>query len=357
MTKENKTVWILGAGASMSNNFEFPNINQIFAKAKEYSIISLNVKTLKDDYKELSEFIVNCFNKSLLRTSDKIDVEKVMTFLQIEFEKKGSYSNLQLMDKVIFLIRHVLSECLVRGNSNEEYEHLVNNFLNRNTSIISFNWDIALDQLIKSNNIYENFLKQISSKFTEGFFNGYIPFPYKEFPTDTGIYLKMHGSVDWLYCPNQQCRVNNRLYVLEDSILESHYCSECHEECKILIIPPLLNKNYDKYPSIKKIWNRSFLELNNASEVIIWGYGVPPTDFYSNWLLTRSIPHETIIKIINPECLRISNHENELQEYSINKTFVNKFKEIFSRQKITFYYNYKDFKNNFDINQKYNVKV
>ena len=357
MNKEDKIVWILGAGASMSDNPAFPNINQIFSKAKEFSIISRNVKTLKDEYNELSNFIYDCFNKSLLRTSDKIDVEKVMTFLQIEFEKNGSYSNLQLMEKVIFLIRHVLSECLTRGNSTGEYEYLANNFLNSNTSIISFNWDIALDLRIKNKIIYENFIKQISSKFTEGYLNGYIPFPYTDFPSDTGIYLKMHGSVDWLYCPNQQCRVNNRLYVIENSTLKTHNCSECHEECKFLIIPPLLNKNYDKYPSIRKIWNRSFLELKNASEVIIWGYGVPPTDFYSNWLLTRSISHLANIKIINPDCLRISNHENENQNISLNKIFINKFKEIFSRHKITFYYNFDDFKNKLTVNNKYNLNI
>lgn len=356
MDKDKKT-WILGAGSSISNNNAYPNINQIFSRAKEFGIINETVKTLKPEYLELQNYILDSFKKNVINKSENVDIEKLMTFLQIEFEKRKSLNNIKLMEVVIDLIKKVLIACEEKGKELGEYEYFAKNYLDEFTSVLTFNWDLSLDKVIKGSLIYKNSIINISSNNLEGYLNHKIPFPTDDLSHFRGFFLKMHGSIDWFYCPNDKCRVNNRMYILESSISNTKYCSECYEECKVLIIPPLLNKNYDSYPAIRKVWTKAFIELQNSSEIIIWGYCVPPTDFYSNWLLTRSINEESKIKIINPDCIKIKTNDYGEESYKVNRLFTSKFKEIFPKQNLEFYYNFDDFKNKSNINKKYSLKI
>ena len=42
--------------------------------------------------------------------------------------------------------------------------------------------------------------------------------------------------------------------------------------------------------------------MKEARELVIWGYSLPPTDFYSQWLFRQAPPHRLErVRIINPE--------------------------------------------------------
>ncbi len=69
-----------------------------------------------------------------------------------------------------------------------------------------------------------------------------------------------------------------------------------------LIVPPTLSKGINSAPTIRRIWTVADQQLGAASDLVIWGYGLPATDFYSAWLLRRSnaIPLDSFT-LINPE--------------------------------------------------------
>ena len=110
----------------------------------------------------------------------------------------------------------------------------------------------------------------------------------KEKKEEKGVYLKLHGSIDWFYCANEGCRLFNLIFPVKKPTEDYYCCSECHEHNLPLIIPPVLNKAYRQHPVIRRIWNHAADEVKSADELIIWGYSLPPTDFYSKWLLLQA---------------------------------------------------------------------
>ena len=86
----NKTVFILGAGASNSHsNKEFPLINDIFKVAKQSLVTSLitDGKTLNPNYECVEIYIRENFNKSILDSRQKLNIEDILTNLEIDIEK------------------------------------------------------------------------------------------------------------------------------------------------------------------------------------------------------------------------------------------------------------------------------
>ena len=78
-------------------------------------------------------------------------------------------------------------------------------------------------------------------------------------------------------------------------------CSECGEHMPRLVVPPVLNKNVRNYPLVRRIWNTAEAHIRDARELVIWGYSLPPTDFYAQWLLRQAPSHALErIAIINP---------------------------------------------------------
>jgi len=116
--------------------------------------------------------------------------------------------------------------------------------------------------------------------------------------SERGYYLKLHGSIDWNYCTNSNCGANNKFLIAEND-----RCGRCFKHLSRLIIPPIINKQYKNYPFIEKIWTLASIQLESAEEIVIWGYRLPPTDFYSNWLLSKTSEKIKKVSIINPECI------------------------------------------------------
>ncbi|XDD41671.1 hypothetical protein AB3N58_10145 [Leptospira sp. WS60.C2] len=354
-----KTIWILGAGATISNDRKYPSIMDFFSRGKEYFLINESSKTVRDEYEDLKNYALNYLNKNIMRKNDKIDIEYFLTHLYIEFDNSKNPEIENMINKIIGLIKKVLLESEKRAPFSTEYETLATSFLNFNTStIITFNWDTLLDKILKSKKTpHYNYLeRELSAKYLWGYTNGPKHSPYLEYPKNGELYLKLHGSIDWVTCKTSNCRLRNLMFLKED-ITGEYYCSECHEVCNTLIIPPILNKQYNEYPSIKKAWNLAFKEISNSNKIIIWGYGLPPTDFYANWLFSRSTPKECEIIVINPEILTEKrNSETNEFTYSINKIFQKKFSDTFGDRKITYYRYFSDFEISKNIFEKYILK-
>lgn len=297
-----KRVYILGAGSSIGHSQnKFPDIRHFFQYAHSAEI------NLARDYNELHDYVRRIFNKDIIE--DLIDIEAVFTHLELDIEKSISPELKILRRSLLGLIKKLLTD-LENSLSNEESEfHLFYNILNKNEkdTIITFNWDLLLDNIIGREDVlsndsekrtrwthYNNFAWSLTAYREQNAWEGGVYFPYSEWvnkwPDSTvynkGLFLKLHGSIDWFQCLNERCKAFGWLYPLLD-YQDIHYCSWCDEDVGNVLIPPIMNKSIRGLLPIRRIWNTAIKELYTANEIIIWGYSLPQTDFYSLWLLRQ----------------------------------------------------------------------
>lgn len=370
-----KTVFILGAGASYSHsNKEFPLVNDIFKVAKQLSVTTLknNSNTLSLDYECVENYIKEKFNKSILDSRQKLNIEDILTNLEIDIEKIKT-NNLQIIrDRIIAIIFNTFSILTNKSYHNERNNDyfLFLKKLKDNDTIITYNWDLLLDNIlnreelinkIKDRNFYENdnkntlkeqylnMLKDLSGY--RGYHNLRIYAPYEKYYSK-GYYLKLHGSIDWLYCPNEDCGLYSKIFPVTH-IMGEYRCSECSSIMKPLIIPPVLNKNYSSFPFIKKLWNIALEEIRSADELVVWGYSLPLTDFYNRWLFRQTSDRLKKIAIINPECFK----KGKNKDLKPNNKFLERFLDIFKASNIVpdinYFENYSDYNDDIKYLDKY----
>jgi hypothetical protein len=95
-----------------------------------------------------------------------------------------------------------------------------------------------------------------------------------------------------------------------------------------LIVPPTLNKKVRELPGLRKLWALAAYALERAEHIIVWGYSLPPTDFFSEWLLRQGgrVPCRRLT-IINPEVLT--------PELRLNQGFIRRFLEALEKPEQT----------------------
>ena len=302
------------------------------------------------------------FNKTINRKDELIDIEKLLTFIEVELEYNPSQTFSDLKENVINLIRQTLRSFPGENVSNNSEYNLFVSDLQKEDTIITFNWDLLLDERLKDKqypdneysqndnfeeeykNQWNNFLYNISGMKTARMYKREIKEPYIVYSNNIGLYLKIHGSIDWFYCPNSSCIAYARTFPVK-SIEEDYFCGECHTALKPLIIPPVLNKSYKNYPFINLLWNTAIKEISIAEKIVIWGYSLPPTDFYANWLLRQTGEILKIVNLINPACANKRETKGEIKNPT-NTIYNNEMKSIFKDKKeITFNYfeSYRDY--------------
>ena len=326
----------------------------------------------------MEKYIKEKFNKSILYSRQKLNIEDILTNLEIDIEKTKSNDLQIIRDRVITIILVIFFKLTSKSDyykKNSEY-FLFFDKLKDNDTIITYNWDILLDNIfdrkkltskLENRNLSGDVIENISKKQYLRMLielSAYRDFswdrtgaPYEKYHSK-GYYLKLHGSIDWLYCPNEDCGSYSKVFPVENIIGKEYFiaeykCHECSSKMKHLIIPPVLNKNYSRFPFIKKLWNIALEELKSTDELVIWGYRLPPTDFYNRWLFRQKSDKLKKVSIINPECFnKIKN--KKLQR---NMIFLEPFLDIFKASKIipeiSYYENYNDYISNIKYFDKY----
>ncbi len=275
-----------------------------------------------------------------------------------------------IRDQLLKLIQSILTE-LADGIKKVEGDlHKFANLLLSSDTILNFNWDLLLDNILSRekflkriyqnedtnidvHNIYYKFLWKLSLWGRNLIDEIGLRPPYLNWNNADGYYLKLHGSIDWVFCNNELCRGFGEGIPIE-KIQEKYYCSSCHESMYPLLIPPVLNKQYRKYHLIRRIWNTALKEIENVTDLIIWGYSLPETDFYSIWLLRNARQSIKTLVLINPSVIKGK------KDKKINKEFVNHFTKIFKgnlkKDSIKLYEAYEDYLKNITAYEKYGIK-
>ncbi len=191
-------------------------------------------------------------------------------------------------------------------------------------AIITLNYDIIAD----------NTLASLSERLGEFGFPNYgcdITLPqHAQSRHRFGTLLKLHGSLNWLYCPGcEQLTVGiaesgrRTAKVLQDlwntHALEKKY--SCHgvpctrDHCGAAVRPVLITPTHAKdyrNPHIAQVWYHADQLLRSAQRVIIVGYSLPEDDVDVAYLLKRSLsglnPTRLTVVELDPERRALLDH-------------------------------------------------
>jgi hypothetical protein len=244
-----------------------------------------------------------------------VNIEDVFTFFDVgeKIYGKGSPYNKAFKKSKEDLMHFIF--LMITMRSVGQRCHFLNKIFLKNLgdqdSIISFNWDTlaetTLEYLQKPH--YKNYLSLFkSNKLDEAKLS------------KKGLLLKLHGSINWMYCTNKHCKKFNKVQIIKGrgdklitlSLGELDNCKYCGSKMKVNIIPPTSNKiGIHKDSFIHKQWLICREKFRYTSKLVFIGYSFPSTDFYSEWLFRQinflMIDKDQFVKmeidVVNPEML------------------------------------------------------
>jgi hypothetical protein len=245
-----------------------------------------------------------------------LDIEELLTSIEIEREFNNPESNegaklVLVRNELLRYIRQIIAFCTL-STYGDNFRKLKAG-LEINDSVITFNWDLLLDQEFIDrydgaqlpHNQYGNFFRSAPS----GVFSESIIPPVVR---GSGLFLKLHGSLNWFRCSNYRCQGSSRVDYHRDiraclpgndgttSEIEVH-CDHCGTVMNPIMIPPVLHKAIAGDPVIRSAWGLARQVLSTASKVVAVGFSAAPTDFYAAWLLRSTVgTREVELVVVNP---------------------------------------------------------
>ena len=171
-------------------------------------------------------------------------------------------------------------------------------------SIVSFNWDTIADFTLQRTELppYTGYLDLMTAE----------PLRVRDF-VDRAVFLKLHGSLNWMVCPNPQCALHGkvRLAVQNEKLLRFHAMHKCpacrNDRAEPFIVPPTSQKFIRRGTILHKLWLLAREQLQYCRKIVFIGYSFPTTDFYSEWLFRQIYFLEgkrPEIVVVNPEIMK-----------------------------------------------------
>lgn len=235
----------------------------------------------------------------------------------------------QTIEDLIFLIAEILD--LKLKDKNVFHKKLIENLIKsdeiKNTTFISLNYDILIDNAIVLAHEYTDLDYGID------FVNYQFPNDWHRPNMERSIkLLKVHGSLNWLYCPVCKKMVltpgekgATKLFYI--SKIRSRKLSYCCRLCEGNYVPVLIPPTYFKElsnPFLIQIWNMAEEELKECEKIIFCGYSMPDADIHIKYLIKRGLINRNIDK---PEVI-IINNRNGKNPYEIENEII-RYKRIF----------------------------
>lgn len=354
-------VYVLGAGAGAAYKGSYigetsPVAKNFFQKAMHV----INIHQIRDRYfgdealqfNHIFDFIEKLWGvpRDRVQGSD-LDMEEVLTLLNIEMEEDVPGRNRLLHAYQEYLLLMALTFDKILYGEPCPNHRLIATSLRPGDSIISFNYELLMDYALhnlKSEDtqwyIQDGYGIECEHLASNEGVKSAINQRVSKDPTNLGEktsnikLFKLHGSLNWLYCP--EC---GKLYAYEHSDAKGHSvvihgmanminCSTkhcCHKLSRV-IIPPTLMKNYQSIPFIPKLWHEARHVLQEASEIIVIGYSFPTTDFRSNWMFRKAMVDNKKLKKVTIV--------DTAEGYQL-KTLLSKHKSIFRVDHVDYFNN------------------
>lgn len=328
-----KTVWILGAGASKSaSGGAYPTLVELPKTAQSLGVVVTPPAGNASSFDALDTFLRRIYGYGL-DAEKPIDLEVVLTLLDIESTLENTGLLQSARSQLIRLIQRTFGRLQKQAEAGaSEYQTLLTH-VEKSDTIITFNWDVLLDDalgrlaLLKDlgaktpKGHYAAFLRDFTARGDGLIANASMPPPFARWRSSQGYYLKLHGSLDWAICTAPECRNRGRVFPLARSSTRPS-CGYCLDRLQWMIVPPTLNKRVLDLGFARRLWNVAAREIARAQRLVIWGYSLPPTDFYSAWLFSkaRRARLEELV-VINPAVV------TGVRKVGFSRTFVSRFVE------------------------------
>lgn len=305
-----KTVFILGAGASKESGA--PLMNEFLKESEKLKRSGKIEEIFKNDFDRVFSAINNLDSIYARANVDLENIEKVYSIFEMgRFIKKlPGVNNPEDIDKIIDSLKVLIFETLDKAiairmkkngklcpdGSYMDFVSLVKIIKNQDgtfPSIISFNYDLALDCALFFNDYQVNYCLGNNS--------------------NRGLNLmKLHGSLNWFKSKetneiipydfsqiNKWYRTMIALDVHNERVNISLAKKFSKEKIKYkgqellpipIIIPPTWNKlEFSNNYKIAKVWQKAAEELSNAENIFVIGYSYPETDNFFKYFYALGI--------------------------------------------------------------------
>jgi hypothetical protein len=268
---------------------------------------------------------------------ESLNLEEVFTALELrrEFESPESSAGARLLiarNQLVGYITRIIALCTF--NAEGEFTRRLVSKLDVNDSVLTFNWDLLLD---------DAFTSISPRKFQlQNFFDTrqVLSNELKIFPENgTGLLLKLHGSLNWFLCTNPKCKFSSEIQMDDEiqyclSLAAGFHtksptwtidlgCACCGSDRLPLIIPPLLRKPITENHIIRSVWGLARRKLESAERMVLIGFSAAPTDFFAGWLLRSAVLDKPGMEVI------IVNPLNDPGEGRLHKDFIERMRQLF----------------------------
>ncbi len=124
---------------------------------------------------------------------------------------------------------------------------------------------------------------------------------------------KLHGSLNWLYCP--ACRAvdltrggKGAVYIFQNKEIAN--CPVCQVRYDPMIITPTYLKNYDNH-YIGRVWVAAEESLQQADEIVFIGYSLPDADIVLRTMFARSVYRNRTLNAQSPRITVVDYNEQQ----------------------------------------------
>lgn len=293
----------LGAGASKSDGAPLQkelfkaymeSIERPPGRNSNYIIPQDKTKT------DLLEFFSSYFGIDLEypdRTSLFPTFEEALGILEVEGEYSGRERVRRYKEAIIASMALAIEHQLEEKRNQKDYrvidsyhKKLVESLCENDTYKVDFlstNYDLLIDNALLSQH------QNINYAFDDSGFGINL--------------LKLHGSLNWLYCPH--CRAIQTKEASDISVknlldFRDQECEKCGSEKTSVIIPPTYFKNFIQYGNnIINVWSKAYRIINQADQIIFCGYSFPHADIHIKTLLKKAEQnrrrHPLLVSVFN----------------------------------------------------------
>ncbi len=295
MNRKANTVLMLGAGASRASQRELPTMRGFFGPS------------LDEIPKELREFLQWFYPGT---PPGGFNLEEVLSYLYLSAERASSWAGMAggatgtAHDfRYEHLLTYVQNRLEIPQHSTCDKHVAVFSRLDFEDTILTLNYDLIADQSLMKVETTETAgrrelkdwsrLYKLDGLIGEPNFYGGSPPSLSPREEEWGFYLKLHGSLDWFYCPNRGCQKNQNIHRLSPSAfpagrVQGQPCRQCGSPLRTFMVPPLPAKRVEPAGRLSFLWNLALRELRQAARVIVIGVSFAPSDFELRWLVRQS---------------------------------------------------------------------
>ena len=271
-------MYVIGAG--FSRGLGYPLMKDILARLWKY--------VDDTEFKRRMARVIKFYYPNF-RGMNFPNVEELLTRMVVNEElldssrqHKGEFTkeDLRILQHILLLkISDWFHDILKRANPDSARFGWLYDFRDRviqeNAVIISFNWDLVLDQLLLEHNLSASSYG-LSRTLSQG-----------------PVLLKPHGSLNWFeknpgrfITDGKRTRIfyrkrSTRVYAFREFRAP---VSTTDREYPPLIVPPLYSKDFTK-PVFTTLWQNCTRFLSTASRVTFIGYSMPATDLHAQLIM------------------------------------------------------------------------